>query len=57
MIAEPYRFTGRDVVTERVALPAGDYAVLAKGDPIASVERKTLGNLAPALAEAPSRPT
>lgn len=57
MVAEPYRFAGRGVLTERVALPAGDYAVLAEGDPIASVERKTLENLAAAPAEAPSRPT
>ena len=45
----PYRFTGRGVVTERTALPAGDYAVVAEGDPIASVERKTLENLAASL--------
>jgi len=47
----PYRFTGRGVVTERVALPAGDYAVVAEGDPIASVERKTLENLAASLSD------
>ena len=47
----PYRFTGRGVVTERTALPAGDYAVVAEGDPIASVERKTLENLAASLSD------
>ena len=47
----PYRFVGRGVVTERLALPAGDYAVVAEGDPIASVERKTLENLASSLSD------
>jgi hypothetical protein len=47
----PYRFAGRDVVTERATLPAGDYAVVAEGDPIASVERKTLENLASSLSD------
>lgn len=47
----PYRFAGRDVQTDRAALPAGDYAILADGDPIASVERKTLENLAASLSD------
>ena len=47
----PYRFAGRDVTTERAALPAGDYAVLAATDPIVSVERKTLENLAACLSD------
>jgi hypothetical protein len=47
----PYRFAAHGVVTERAALPAGDYAVLADGDPIATVERKTLENLASSLSE------
>jgi hypothetical protein len=47
----PYRFAGHGVVTERAALTAGDYAVLADGDPIASVERKTLENLASSLSD------
>jgi len=47
----PYRFAGRGVVTERLALPAGDYAVAAEGDPVASVERKTLENLASSLSD------
>ncbi len=47
----PYRFAGRPVTTERLALPAGDYAVVAEGDPIAAVERKTLENLASSLSD------
>ena len=47
----PYRFDGRDVTTERMALPAGDYAIVAEGDPIACVERKTLENLATSLSD------
>ncbi|CAN5737162.1 hypothetical protein BH18ACT17_BH18ACT17_01740 [soil metagenome] len=46
-----YRFANRDVGTERAALSAGDYAVLADGDPIASVERKTLENFATSLSD------
>ena len=47
----PYRFANRGVRTERAALGAGDYAILADGDPIASVERKTLENLAASLSD------
>lgn len=47
----PYRFSGREVTTTRAALAAGDYAILADGDPIASVERKTLENLASSLSD------
>jgi hypothetical protein len=47
----PYRFANRGVRTERSALGAGDYAILADGDPIASVERKTLENLAASLSD------
>jgi hypothetical protein len=47
----PYRFSGRHVTTQRAALPAGDYAILADGDPIASVERKTIENLASSLSD------
>ena len=47
----PYRFAGRDVRTVRAALPAGDYAIVADGDPVASVERKTLENLAASLSD------
>jgi hypothetical protein len=47
----PYRFAGRGVSTERAALSAGDYAVMAEGDPIATVERKTLENLASSLSD------
>jgi len=47
----PYRFAGRGVSIERAALSAGDYAVMAEGDPIATVERKTLENLASSLSD------
>lgn len=47
----PYRFAGRAVTSGRVALPAGDYAVLAEDDPIASVERKTFENFASSLSD------
>ncbi|MEX1262343.1 MAG: ERCC4 domain-containing protein [Actinomycetota bacterium] len=46
-----YRFANRDVQTERTTLGAGDYAVLADGDPIATVERKTLENFAASLSD------
>ena len=38
----PYRFAGRSVNRERVALPAGDYAVRSGEQIVAAVERKTL---------------
>ncbi len=47
----PYRFADRGVSTERVALAAGDYAILADGDPIATVERKTFENLISSLSD------
>ncbi len=47
----PYRFANRGVRTARAALRVGDYAILADGDPIASVERKTLENLASSLSD------
>ncbi|MFN8233866.1 MAG: ERCC4 domain-containing protein [Actinomycetota bacterium] len=47
----PYRFSGREVTTSRMALPAGDYAVVAEDDPVAAVERKTLENLASSLSD------
>jgi hypothetical protein len=40
----PYRFAGREVQAERVALAAGDYAVANAEATIAVVERKTLEN-------------
>jgi len=47
-----YRFTGRDVATERAALPAGDYAVRdEQGVILAAVERKSLENLATTLSD------
>jgi len=47
----PYRFSGRDVQVERTALQAGDYAVLADGVVIATVERKTLENFTASLSD------
>ncbi len=47
----PYRFAGRPVETQRAALSGGDYAVLAEGDPVASVERKTFENFASSLSD------
>lgn len=47
----PFRFAGRAARTERMALPAGDYAVLVDGAVIASVERKTLENFATSLSD------
>lgn len=46
-----FRFAGRDVVTEKQALPAGDYGVEADGELIASVERKSLDNLTSSLSD------
>jgi hypothetical protein len=47
----PYRFAGRGVEAERVALGAGDYAVGSAEAFIATVERKTLENLASSLSD------
>jgi hypothetical protein len=47
----PYRFANRAVRTQRVALPAGDYAVRSGGEIMASVERKTLENLGTSLSD------
>ena len=48
----PYRFTSLAVDRRRQALPAGDYGVSdANGDLLASVERKTLENLATSLSD------
>ena len=47
----PYRFAGRGVEAERVALGAGDYAVGSAEALIATVERKTLENLASSLSD------
>ena len=47
-----YRFTGRDVRTERAALGTGDYAVRDDdGVVLAAVERKSQGNLATCLSD------
>lgn len=47
----PFRFAGRDVSTERVALPAGDYGVSSVENVIAVVERKTIENFASSLSD------
>jgi hypothetical protein len=47
----PFRFVGRDVSTERVALPAGDYGVRSEAGELAVVERKTIENLASSLSD------
>lgn len=47
----PYRFAGRDVTTERRALPAGDYGVSHGDEVIAVVERKSLENLATSFSD------
>lgn len=61
----PYKFAGRPVQLQRVALPAGDYAIRHDEQVVASLERKTLedftrslidGTLNYALAELASLP-
>ncbi len=48
----PYRFSAQGAAVVRAALSAGDYAILsAAGEPIASVERKSLENLASTLSD------
>ena len=47
----PYRFVGRDVATERIALGAGDYGVESGDILTAVVERKTFENLVASLSD------
>jgi hypothetical protein len=47
----PYRFANRPVEDTRAALPVGDYAVLADGEVLAAVERKTLPDLVASLVD------
>jgi hypothetical protein len=48
----PYRFTHQGAQTMRIALPAGDYAIQAPdGTVLATVERKTMENLAASLSD------
>jgi ERCC4-type nuclease len=47
----PYRFSHQQAVTERRALPAGDYGVEADGEIVAVVERKTVADLAGRLVD------
>src|SRR5262252_509721 len=44
-----YRFSGRQVRTVKRALPCGDYGLVADGQLIASVERKSLADLVASL--------
>jgi ERCC4-type nuclease len=60
----PYKFAGRPVEQERVALPVGDYAVRHGDQPIAAVERKTPEDFTKSLVDGslnlgcrPTRPT
>jgi hypothetical protein len=45
----PYQFSTQQVVTSRRGLPCGDYAVSVDGTIVASVERKSLEDLASSL--------
>jgi hypothetical protein len=45
----PWKFDQQQATTTRKALPAGDYAVVADGDIIAAVERKSLPDLVSTL--------
>jgi hypothetical protein len=47
----PYRFANQQVTTSRQALVAGDYAVVADDEVVASVERKALADLASGLVD------
>ncbi|MGH2656077.1 MAG: ERCC4 domain-containing protein [Actinomycetota bacterium] len=47
----PYKFTGRKVETERVAVSAGDYAVRSGERVVAAVERKKEEGLAASLSD------
>lgn len=44
-----YKFTDQQVVTRRAGLAAGDYGVIADGELVASVERKSLADLVSSL--------
>lgn len=46
-----WKFTGRSVLLERRALPAGDYGAVVDDRLIAVIERKTLENLATSLSD------
>jgi len=46
-----WRFADRELVIERRALPAGDYAAIVGGAVVAAIERKTLENLATSLSD------
>jgi hypothetical protein len=46
-----YKFAGRSAELQRAALPAGDYGLMGASGLVASVERKTLENLASSLSD------
>ncbi|TMF87214.1 MAG: hypothetical protein E6I11_03015 [Chloroflexi bacterium] len=46
-----WKFADRELVIERRALPAGDYAAIVGGAVVAAIERKTLENLATSLSD------
>jgi hypothetical protein len=46
-----WRCSGHPVITNRAALPAGDYGAIVEGILVAVVERKTLENLATSLSD------
>jgi hypothetical protein len=46
-----WKFADRELVIERRALPAGDYAAIMGGAVVAAIERKTLENLATSLSD------
>ena len=46
-----WKFADRELVIERRALPAGDYAAIKGGAVVAAIERKTLENLATSLSD------
>jgi len=45
----PYRFAKKKALTERKALPAGDYGIAHQGEVVAVVERKTVSDLSASL--------
>lgn len=47
----PYRFAQQQAVVARELLPAGDYGVLVRARPVASVERKSIADLAGSLVD------
>ena len=46
----PFRFAGRDLTTERIGLPVGDYGVRSGDHWVCIVERKSVADLIGSLA-------